>query len=744
MSEKQRWTVKWRRLTALAIFACVACLPGIASAQGSAISGTVSDSTRGVLPGVTVEARTPTSIEEVRTAVTDGAGNYAIVSLETGTYEVTFALPGFNTVVREGIELSSGFTATVDIELRVGDVGETITVTGASPIVDVQNVQRLQVMDREVIDSIPTGKSITGYGLLVPGMSGAESWGTPLAQDSGGMSVQSRQRMSIHGGNHEDQQLELNGLDVGDAFSQGANLGFFPDTNMEEMVFSFSGNTPDTETGGVRINMLPKEGGNTFSGMLFTTFTHANLQANNLDQPQIDAGLRDPTVVDQVWSINPNIGGPIVQDKLWFFAAHTTQRAFILPTGSYWDSTPSTTLFTPDYNDRVLDTATAKEQSFNITWQVNSRNKVKLYWSNSSTVQDVYLQGRTLQSFFVAPEASIDSDIETNTYQATWVFPATNRLLFEAGASHHPIGWTFASVDRANLNVPGAIHVGPTMAVHNMAGWLGGATHRASPKQVDSYRASASYVTGSHSFKFGMTALRQWTGTFQQGNQNPPWTSQIFLAAFNSPIRVTYYGTSEQQEEAVGWGLYAQDQWTLDRLTVNLGVRLDRASAGYPDEVRPANENVLLPFNIEAATAVTWNDIQPRVGLVYDLFGDARTALKFSINRYGKRDSVDWAQRVNPAVVNRAQNRSWYDGGNPFGIPGLPACIGTTITCIAGDGIPQGDPTNPAPNGELVNANTNLAFGQPRIVRFYDPEWAFGWGQRAANWETALSIQHER
>ena len=128
------------------------------------------------------------------------------------------------------------FTATVDIELRVGDVGETITDTGASPVVDVQNVQQLQVMDREVIDSIPTGKSITGYGLLVPGMVGGESWGTPLAQDSGGMSVQSRQRMRIHGGDHEDQQLELNGLDVGDAFSQGANLGFFPDTNMEEMV----------------------------------------------------------------------------------------------------------------------------------------------------------------------------------------------------------------------------------------------------------------------------------------------------------------------------------------------------------------------------------------------------------------------------------------------------------------------------------------------------------------------------
>ena len=549
--------------------------------------------------------------------------------------------------------------------------------------------------------------------------------------------------MMIHGGNHEDQQLEVNGLDVGDAFSQGANLAFFPDTNMEEMVFSFSGNTSDTETGGVRINMIPKEGGNTFSGMFFTTFTPSGLQANNLDPSQIDAGLRDPNVIDQVWSINPNIGGPIIKDKLWFFAAHTTQRASIFPSGSYWDATPASPPFVPDFYDRVLDTSTAYEQSANITWQVNPKHKVKIYYTNSSTVQNVYLQGRTLVSFFVAPEAAIKSDVDTNTYQATWVMPATSRLLFEAGYSHHPTGWSFDPVDRANLNAPGLIQVGPTMALNNMSGWLSGATSRSSPKQVDSFRFAGSYVTGSHSFKFGVTALRQWTGTVQEGNQTPPWTSAIFLAAFNSPISVNFYGTSEQQESAVSTGLYAQDQWTLDRLTLNLGVRWDRASAGYQDEVRPANIYVPQEFNIDALTVVTWNDIQPRFGAVYDLFGDARTALKFTINRYGKRDSVDWAQRVNPAVVNRVQGRSWYDGGNPFGIPGVVPCIGTTITCIAGDGIPQGDPTNPAPNGELVNANTNLAFGQPRIVRFYDPDWAFGWGNRAANWETAVSIQHE-
>ena len=214
---------------------CLLFAPGAVFAQQ--IGGTVTDSTGAVLPGVTVEAASPALIEKVRTAVTDGRGQYLIVALETGTYAVTFTLSGFGRVVREGIQLSTGFTASIDIQLAVGDVQESVTVTGASPVVDIQNVEQRQVMNREVIDSIPSGKSVSGYGLLIPGMTGGESWGTSLGHDMGGMSVQSRQRLMIHGGNHEDQQLEINGLDVGDALSQGVNLAFFPDTNMEEMAF---------------------------------------------------------------------------------------------------------------------------------------------------------------------------------------------------------------------------------------------------------------------------------------------------------------------------------------------------------------------------------------------------------------------------------------------------------------------------------------------------------------------------
>ena len=718
----------WRlpRILLVVVAATVASLiPGLARAQQ--IGGTVTDSTGALLPGVTVEARSPALIEQVRTVVTNDAGQYLIVALETGVYTVTFTLPGFRTVVREGVRLSTGFTADIDAQLSVGAVQETVTVTSASPIVDVRNVEQRTTMNQEVIDGIPSGKSITGYGLLVPGMVGGEHWGTPLAQDQGGMSVQSRQRMSIHGGTHTDQQLDLNGLDVGDAFSQGANLAFFPDTNFQEMAYQYSGNSADVQTGGVRINMIPKEGGNRFGVQFFSTFTFPGLQANNLDQSQINAGLSDPTIVDQVWSFNENVGGPIVRNRLWFFAAHTDQRAFIYPTGSYWATNPSALVFVPDKSRRVLDTSTAHEQSVNLTWQATSKDKVKFYWTNSSTNQDVYLQGRTLESIFVAPEGAIVSAIGTNIYQASWARPQTSRLLFEAGFSHEPVAWTFDPAVGSITSLPGILQLSPTIATRNMSGWLSGATSRISPKEIQSTHASAAYVTGSHNFKFGGDWLRQWTQVLQKSEN---WTSLWVLGS--SPITAIFWGSSEETESTTGLGLYAQDQWKLKRMTINAGLRYENWRAGYPDQVRPVTTWVTQEFAIPAKTVTNWKDLFPRLGFVYDVSGDSRTALKVSASRYGKRDGTTLAAAVNPAIVNREMRRTWNDRTC---LPGG--------ACIAGDGIPQGNPLNPAPNGELLSPNTNLAFGQPIINRFYDPAWAFGWGNRSANWEYAGSVERE-
>tara|TARA_B100001123_G_scaffold449080_1_gene612881 strand:- start:27537 stop:30554 length:3018 start_codon:yes stop_codon:yes gene_type:complete len=719
---------KFNFIKVAGVIAVLMVVPSVVSAQQ--IGGTVTDSTGGVLPGVTVEARSPALIEGVRSAVTDGNGNYLIVALETGDYEVTYSLPGFGSVLREGIELSTGFTANIDIQLSVGDIEETITVSGATPVVDIQNVEQRAVMDREVIDSIPTGKSLTSYGLLVPGMTGAESYGTSLSQDSGGLTSQTLQRLSIHGGSQLDQTVNVNGMDVGDAFTQGANMAYFPDTNFEEIAYNYSANSAEVETGGVSINMIPREGANEFSGAFFTTFTRPGLHADNLDQDLIDRGLLSGTKVVNNWTVAPSFGGPIVQDKLWFFATHTSQQADLVAPGAFQAVDPRALVFVPDTSKPTNDESMVREQSINLTYQMTSKDKIKAYWTNSSTDKPFYLQGRTLASIFVSPEAAVNTDIRTNAYQLAWVRPHTNRLLFEAGASHQPVQFTLAPSDLAQTDIPGVLEFSPVSASRNMTGWLSGPTVRESPKVINSYRAAVSYVTGSHNLKVGFTMLQQHIAVGQESDAN--WLAINTYGGF--PIRINYYGSSTSENfGSPTLGIYAQEQWTLDRLTVNAGVRFDYVKAGYPDQIRPTNDWVTEPFFIPANTAVTWKDIQPRLGLAYDLAGDGKTAVKFSASRYGARDSTDWAERLNPALSNRRMIRSWNDG--------YTGCI--SGTCIVGDGLPQGDPNNPAPNGELMSANADPSFGIPAITRFYDAEWANGFGNRQSNWEISASVQRE-
>ena len=705
--------------------------PGIGNAQQ--ISGAVTDSTGGVLPGVTVEARSPSIIEQVRTAVTDANGQYTIIALESGTYAVTYSLPGFGSIVREGIELSIGFTASIDIELSVGDIQETVTVSGASPVVDIQGVQQRAVMDREIIDSIPSGKSISSYGLLVPGMVGAEAFGSSLQQDAGGLSAQIMQRMTIHGGAAEDQMVNINGMDVAEPHTQGGDMGFFPAENFEEMAFSYAGNSAEHETGGVSINMIPKEGGNSFSGSLFTTFARPGWMADNLDQDLIDRGLESGSALVKNWSISPSFGGPIVEDRVWFFLTHTSRVADLQAAGVFYAADPRAVVYAPDLSRPAVDETTAREQSLNLTVQATSKDKLKAYWTNSSTDRPHYLQGRAISGLFITPEASVNNLVRTNAYQVNWTRPHTNRLLFEAGVSHMPMGYDLGHALDAELGVPGVFEVAPVQVSRNSSSWLSGTDEYFSPKNTNFYRASMSFVTGSHNLKVGVGFNQQRTST----NGNSEFWTRLWTI-FGNPFRATFYGGLSQKDTASSLGIYAQEQWTIDRLTVNAGVRFDSIRTGYPDQERATNIYVPDPFLVEGQTVASWKDFQPRLGLAYDLRGDGKTALKASLSRYGARDSTDLSQSVNPAVSSRSMNRTWIDS---LCIP--TASDPTGSTCIAGDGLVQGDPRNNAPNGELISANTNLAFGLPAITTFHDENWAFGWGNRRSNWEFSGSIQQE-
>jgi hypothetical protein len=356
------WTALWCLLGGSTSFA--------QTAQGT-IAGVVRDTTGAVLPGVTVEASSPALIEKVRSAVTDGEGQYKIVELRPGVYNVTFTLPGFSTVRREGIELTTGFTANVPAELRVGEVSETITVTGESPVVDVQNTRQQVVMTRAVVDAIPSGRSYTNMAMLIPGttaMGGAK----PQYQDVGGQGGHNYLSIAVHGGRNFDQQLQIDSMPLVTFTRTDTVAIFLMDGNFQEYAVDYAGNAPEVDTGGVRINLIPKEGGNRFLGGLFANIAPPKLQGKNISDELRAQGLSEPGKLKALYQINPSVGGPILQDKLWFFGSFTYTRNEQYVAGQFLNANLAAWDYVPDLSRQAVGEQWARDGAVRITWQPSS------------------------------------------------------------------------------------------------------------------------------------------------------------------------------------------------------------------------------------------------------------------------------------------------------------------------------------------------------------------------------------
>src|SRR5581483_3873338 len=295
------------------ILAAVLLLPTAARAQ-SAFAGIVKDTTGAVLPGVTVEAASPVLIEQVRTVTSDANGAYRIENLRPGTYTLTFSLPGFSSVKREGIELQANFTATINAEMKVGAVEETVTVSGESPVVDVQTNTKAQVLPREVLDAVPTAHTIQGVGQLVVGV-------TLTAPDVGGSQAMQQTYFTVHGLGAAQTSLMMDGMIINGLQGDGAIQTYTNDAGNQEMVYQTGGGTVDSPTGGVKINMIPKEGGNRFSGSLFQGYESSSLQSNNLTPRLANAGVKLVDKIGTYDDTNATVGGPIAKDKLWYFGS---------------------------------------------------------------------------------------------------------------------------------------------------------------------------------------------------------------------------------------------------------------------------------------------------------------------------------------------------------------------------------------------------------------------------------------
>ena len=423
------------------------------------------------------------------------------------------------------------------------------------------------------------------------------------------------------------------------------------------------------------------------------------------------------------------------------FLAYSSRRGSLFPANLFNNTDTSALVYVPNLDEPTRDRSDLYEGTLRLTWQATPRDKIQVYWSNNHTRQVPALTGSQLDPIYIAPEAGDELVTSVNTYQISWVRPQTSRILFEGAFSMQPahnilfpLNDSFGPGNGAFLgartDLYGTFEASTLTMSRNMGFFFGGTDVHFSTTNT-SGRGSMSYVTGSHSLKVGFKANTRWQNESYRSDNG--WTNQITY--FGSPVQAVFRARPNETNQLRNIGIYAQDQWTLDRLTISAGVRFDYFKGFYPDQVTKPMRWSPVSRSFPGATAAIWKDVQPRLGVVYDLRGDGKTALKASASRYGDRNGKALAGTLNPVSNNTSMSRTWLDGA--FGIC-LPGAV-----CIPGDGLVQGDPLLDFPNGELLSFNSTPGFASPEITNFFDPDYAFGWGKKAANWEFSASVQHE-
>lgn len=667
----------------------LALLPAAALAQ-SAISGRATDNTGAVLAGVTVEATSPAIIGGTKVVVTDGQGRYSIIDLRPGTYRVTFALAGFTTAVREGIVLTAGFTAPVDVQMNVGTLEESVTVSGASPVVDVQSAQTQQVLTREVLDSVPTGRSLWAYGQTVPSIAMG-------AADVGGSRGVQYIAMSTHGSYHSDNAHTIDGMSIKSLEANGQWTAYHNTGMFEEISYETTGSGADTSGAGVGIRLVPKEGGNIFSGQLFLSNIPGDWGSDNVTPDLVARGLQKAGQVHRIFDYNGTLGGPIRPNRLWFFSSVRYWGADTFLNNSFYNLDSTRRTYAPDLARQSLDDNTLKSGMARLTLQLSPRHKFSAYLDRTSKFRGG--EGGPLDAH---ESTSVRYPRNYYTSQAKYTGTLTNRLLVEGGmAISH---WTWSHGDRQPY-----VSATDIPRVDRTLGTEWGAPdsparYRKGPRYV--LGAWASYVTGTHRFKTGFSwdfGTAESTSVLGQSGvvdliQEYRLGRPESVVVYNTPL---YFANRLNHDLAV----YAQDSWTIDRLTLSPGVRVEWINA----EIRPQKSAAgrFVPareFAREECMPCWGPDVSPRVAAGYDLFGNGKTALKASVGKYMRSEATIFAETYNPMRI-QTDRRTWTD--------------------LNGDDIAQNNEIGPVNTPfDLVGVRTRNP--EPDIKRSYQWEFAAG------------------
>ena len=692
-------------LLATALFVLV---PSIAHAQSS-FTGVVKDTSGAVLPGVTVEAASPALIEKTRSVITDESGGYRLVDLRPGIYTITFSLEGFSTVKRDAVELPSNFTMTINSDLKVGSLEETLTVTGAAPTVDVQSTTKSQVLNREALDAIPTGRTIQGMGQLITGV----SLNIP---DVGGSRAMQQTYMSTHGLGASQTTVQVDGLIVNGLDGDGAVQNYFNSSMSQEMVYTTSGAGADVSGGGVRLNMIPRDGGNVYNGSLFSGYQNKSFQTSNLTDDLKARGVKTPDGIEKLYNIEGSLGGPIRKDKLWFFGSARTFHLNTLPADALV-GIPGTALPnrapTPG-TERGVDPQSINSFQARLVWQISPKTKLSAY-------NDRLLKNRG---------ADMVAGVDPATASGVWKSPlyttgsiklsstVTSRVLVEGGFSTNVERYTILAQpgitkERGTPEWYSQIYK-TDVALGTQWNFIYGAENFGRFPDRYAFGGSVSYVTGAHNVKVGVQD--SW-GSYRRTDTANGDIRAIFNNGTAIQAQILNSPVERYDQLHADFGVFAQDSWTLKRLTVNYGGRFEHFSSGIPVETAPAGRftaaRTFGPIDMP-----TWTSVSPRGGLVYDVFGNQKTAVKFSMGRYEQAGSTGFSESYNPLQLTAA-TVSWTDA-NLDGVPqGELGCVYQTAGCEIN--LAQ------LPNGFGV---ASLANFDPNIKRMY-------------NIETAVSAQHE-
>lgn len=641
-----------RRVLFCTIFV-LAAAAAHAQVQTGSIAGVVTDSSNSVLPGVTVTLSGEKLIGGARAIPTDATGTYRFDRLSPGSYRVKFELQGFRSIDRADIVVNASFVATVNAKMEVGNLSETITVTGESPTVDTKSNVQQTVMNQEILEGVPTGRDPWSVAKLIPGV----QVGT---YDVGGTQSYQQSSLSSHGSSTNDVSYNIDGATVNwPGGGGGATMLYYDQGMFEEMNYMTSAIPAEVMVGGVSINMVTKDAGNKWRGDTrfnyttgcLTTSTGPGstrqipgcLESDNVQKGR-DNGTLAPTFLGnptkRTYDYNLAGGGAIVQDKVW---VNGSLRRWVV------DKVVNAR---NKDGSQAIDDNTLKNYSGKAVFSASPNQKWTLSynWNNK-------IRGHRRDGSFNAPD--IASLVQTNPASATQAkyTGIHNKLVYESSFSVMN-GQTNYSYQP---DTP-ATAVRMEDATLNIADFAA-QRHEEQPNSRYQFDNTVSYsasgMGGDHLIKTGVQFARlSFESRFDVQNNlyllysNGRATS---VREWNTPT------TSKNLDKVLGF--FVQDSWSVGRkLTLNLGMRFDHNQGILPEQSNPQRQFVG-PQSLSKSTPIKQNLAVWRTGASYDPVGDGLTALKASYSRYGLQVGVDRVTNVNP-FSSASQTCPWTDPNN--------------------------------------------------------------------------------